>query len=124
MKRDMDLVRKLCLAVQEKQDLRPQRITVEGYDDILVGRHIELLYDAGFLDALSSDILDGVYRRILIRDLSWDGHEFIGSIAKEELWEKLKASLGPTELATMSLKAIKDAAIAGATVYIKQKLGI
>ena len=124
VKRDMELVRKICLVVQDKQDLRPQRISVEGYDDLLVGRHIELLYDAGFLDALASEALNDPYRRILVKDLTWDGHEFIGSIAKEELWEKLKAALGPNELAGMSLKAVKDAAIAAATVWIKGKLGV
>jgi hypothetical protein len=63
-------------------------------------------------------------RRILLAiqaNLSWEGHEFVAAIFKEELWQKRKSSIGPGELASISLKAIKDASIAAATAYLKGK---
>jgi hypothetical protein len=91
-------------------------------DDAVLGRHIEMLFDAGFLEGMEHSTLASQYRDIFVSDLSWDGHEFIGAISKEELWQRLKSAIGPGELASQSLRAIKDAAIATATVYLKSKL--
>jgi hypothetical protein len=124
VKRDMELVRRILLAVQAKSSLEPELIIIDGLDDAVVGRHVEMLFDAGFLEGMEHSTLASQYRDIFVKDLSWEGHEFIGAISKEELWQKLKSAIGPGELAGLSLKAIKDASIAAATVYIKGKLGI
>ena len=102
MQRDMDLVRQIMLATQAKQGLDPEPIKIEGVDDVVVGRHVEMLFDAGFLDGFEYDTtLASQYRNILVKDLSWDGHEFIGAISKDELWQTLKFAIGPGELARL-----------------------
>jgi len=124
VKRDMELVRRILLTVQAKTNLEPELIKIDGHDDAVVGRHVEMLFDAGFLEGMEHSILASEYRDIFVKDLSWDGHEFVGAISKEELWQKLKSAIGPGELAGLSLKAIKDASIAAATAYLKGKLGL
>jgi len=124
VKRDMELVRQILLAVQAKTDLEPELIKIDGLDDAVVGRHIEMLFDAGYLEGIEHSTMASQYRDVLVKDLSWEGHEFVGAISKEELWQKLKSAIGPGELAGQSLKAIKDAAIAAATTYLKGKLGL
>lgn len=124
VKRDMDLVRRILLDVQAKTSLEPELIKIDGRDDAVVGRHIEMLFDAGYLEGIEHSTMASRYRDVLVKDLSWEGHEFVGAIFKEELWEKLKSAIGPGELASLSLKAIKDASIAAATAYLKGKLGL
>ena len=123
VKRDMELVRRILLTVQAKTSLEPELIKIDGHDDAVVGRHVEMLFDNGFLEGVEHSSLASEYRDIFVKDLSWDGHEFVGAISKEELWQKLKTAIGPSELAGLSLKAIKDASIA-ATAYLKGKLGL
>ena len=118
MTRDMELVRRILLAVQAKTSLEPKLIKIDGVADEVVGRHIEMLFDAGFLEGMEHSTLASQYRDIFVKDLSWDGHEFVGAISKEELWQKLKSAIGPSELASQSLEAIKDTSIAVATVYL------
>ncbi|PNE12428.1 MAG: hypothetical protein CR217_03410 [Beijerinckiaceae bacterium] len=124
VKRDMELVRRILLTVQAKSSLEPELIQIDGLDDAVVGRHVEMLFDAGFLEGMEHSTLASEYRDILVKDLTWDGHEFVGAISKDELWQKLKSAIGPGELAGQSLKAIKDASIAAATAYLKGKLGL
>jgi hypothetical protein len=124
VKRDMELVRRILLTVQAKSSLEPELIKIDGLDEAVVGRHVEMLFDACFLEGMTPSFQPGEYRDIFVIDLSWDGHEFVGAISKKELWQKLKSAIGPSELAGLSLKAIKDASIAAATTYLKGKLGL
>ena len=125
MQRDMDLIRRILLTVRDKQNLDLEPIKIDGVADIILGRHVEMLFQEGFLEGIEyGTTLASQYRNYLVKDLSWDGHEFIGAVSKDELWQKLKAGIGPVELASQSLKAIKDAAIAVATTYLKGKLGL
>jgi hypothetical protein len=124
VKRDMELVRRILLTVQAKISLEPELIKIDDLDDAVVRRHVEMLFDEGYLEGMEHSTLASQSRDIFVKGLSWDGHEFAGAISKEELWQKLKSAIGPGELASLSLKAIKDASIAAATAYLKGKLGL
>jgi len=50
VKRDMELVRQILLTVQAKTSLEPELIKIDGHDDAIVGRHVEMLFDNGFLE--------------------------------------------------------------------------
>jgi hypothetical protein len=52
MKRDMELVRKIMLWVQEKPDLNPALVAIEGHEFREINRHVEILSEAGFLDVM------------------------------------------------------------------------
>ena len=124
VKRDMELIRRIMLAVQEKDDLDPRPITLEDVDPIVLGRHVEMLGEAGVLSGFPTDIIGEKCSTWYVTDLSWEGHEFIGAIGNDEWWNGLKKAVAPSVLATASLKMIKDAAIAWGTSYLKQKMGI
>ena len=91
MKRDMDLVRTILLAV-EKDGTTPldwiENFQVEGYDDDLVGYHVWLLAQAGFLDAIDGSTFDGFSYDP--RCLTWQGAEFLESIRDPEVWRRTK----------------------------------
>lgn len=125
MQRDMDLVRKIMLEVRSRDDVEPRTVEIDGVDDITLGRHVEMLFDAGFLEGLElRTTLASSYRVISVTDLSWDGHEFIDAISKDGVWQKLKETFSPAEMGTMPLKVIKDAAIAWFTSIVKARLGL
>ena len=65
--------------------LNNQSVKIDGYDDVIVGRHVEMLFDAGFLEGMEHSTLASQYRDNFVK--AWDGREFVGAISKEELWE-------------------------------------
>ncbi|EPM6964304.1 TPA: DUF2513 domain-containing protein [Vibrio harveyi] len=100
MKRDMELIRKLLLAVEKN----PRELQVEGYDVEEVGYHTLLLIEAGLLDGITSDTLDNtsiVPTFISVNRLTWDGHEFLDNIRKEEVWNTIKSEFKDASISTV-----------------------
>lgn len=93
MKRDMELIRQIMLNV-EGGDLRGG---VEGYDHSAVNYHKVLLIEADLLKGKTHysvsteprDIPDGV----IIKKITWQGHDFIEAIRTDTKWNKIKAFL-------------------------------
>ena len=111
MRRDMEVVRKVLRAIQDKDNLTPRKLTVEGLDDFTVGYHVALLHEAGYIDGPSTKTNSLPYKHVLVTDLTWQGHEFAGAILSDEsTWDKIKATLGPEKLISMPLRVIQDIA--------------
>ena len=93
MKRDMDLVRKLLTFFEQKPDLEHVEVPpIEGYDDFTIKYHLVLLHDAGLLrcEPIRSSTSDRVIY-VIPFDLTWQGHEFIGKVKDERVWEQVKS---------------------------------
>lgn len=92
MKRDMDLARKILLAIEQYKDpWGPQEsLKIEGYSDQDVSYHIKLLAQAGLIEAqdVSSMGPDGFCW--FPGSLTWEGHEFIEAARDESRWDKTK----------------------------------
>jgi hypothetical protein len=124
MTRDMELIRKIISTIQAREDAAPQMgMKIEGYDDAIVMRHVEMLYNAGYIDGTQRGTAGGK-PLIVVRDLSWSGHDFAASIENEGVWATIKQKLSPSELATMPLTIIKDVGMALLKSYAMHKLGI
>lgn len=125
VKRDMEVVRKVLRAVQDKNDLDPKILKVEGVDDFTAGHHIAMLHAAGYIEGPSTLNNSVPYRQVLVKDLTWEGHEFVASLyADESTWEKVKAALGPEKLAGLSLKTIQEILTKAVTAWAMQKIGL
>lgn len=89
MKRDMELVRKILLAVEEAEDIeggiQPE---IEGYSDAQVTYHSGLLYNAGLITAMDASSMDGP--AYIITGLTWEGHDFLEAARNETVWKKAK----------------------------------
>jgi len=124
MKRDMDVVRKVLKAIQDKPNVDPEQISVEGIDDFTTAYHVALLFDAGYIDGYRRDYIDEM-RQVAVRGLTWAGHEFAGAILTDQsTWERLKQAIGPEKLVTLPIKVIEATAMAALTEWAKGKLGI
>lgn len=90
MKRDMELVRKILLTIEEETPNDFGGITrIEGYEDFVAGYHAKLLKDAGYIEGAISEHSDGI--TWIATGLTWKGHEFLDQARNESVWTKTKA---------------------------------
>lgn len=126
MKRDMELVRSIFRKVIEKGDLLPRPLVIEGYDDEeMVARHLEMLHEAGYLDAIVQRSVGRTHAVVHVRDLTWQGHEFAGALLTDEtVWAKVKAAFGPEKLAIAPLKMIEAVTMDALSSWIKAQIDL
>jgi hypothetical protein len=94
MKRDMDLVRKILLAMEENPDGFFNGIpAIKGYSADQVGYHVYLMLQAGLVEG--SDVTPcGRQSPVAIPScLTWQGHEFLDACRNERVWAKAKEKL-------------------------------
>ena len=91
MKRDMDLVRKIMLAIENKPDLDTLEIKLPNENAASLKRHIDLLYAAGFIDGIRYQSGTDPDATLLVKGLSWKGHEFLDTIREKRF------STGPSK---------------------------
>ena|SRR6478672_5051655 len=91
MKRDMDLIRDILLKVEADPTLNGSRFETfedsafEGHPNQEVAYHIDLLFEAGFVEGFGSmDPMPAISR------LTWLGHEFLNDVRDPGIWGKVK----------------------------------
>lgn len=89
MRHDLDLVKKILIAVE---DLPPDPdwtpLYIEGYDDAVVGEHVRILAQAGFIEMKDTSTLAG--HEYCPTALTWQGGLFLDQIRSDTAWEKVK----------------------------------
>jgi hypothetical protein len=91
MKRDLDLIRSILLAVEEEDniaDFKP--VHIEGYEDELVWHHLQLLDEAGLIEGQWRPAHGVRAHEWLVRRLTWEGHEFLADARNETVWATMK----------------------------------
>lgn len=105
MKRDMDLVRKVLLAVEERNFPEEQRaanrnLDVPGHSWQEISYHVRIMTEAGIVTSVKDMVRDGsmtceVYRPI---SLTWAGHEFLDAARNDTVWNAAKDKIGKSAL--------------------------
>jgi hypothetical protein len=118
LKRDMDLVRQILLAV-EGRPLEEDEvdITIDGYTTNQINYHLVILMDAGLIKAKYAQNLRDDYMWLDIR-LTWEGHEFLDAARDNKRWEKAKGVLA--QAGGFALDVMKQLLIQ----YLKQDLDL
>ncbi|NLF00833.1 MAG: DUF2513 domain-containing protein [Anaerolineales bacterium] len=91
MKRDMDLVRRILLAVEESQDPTVSYLELDGWSRAEIGYHMELLVEAGYLLGTVTHSKNGP-AHYYVQRLTWDGHEFLDLARNQTVWKEAKTS--------------------------------
>ena len=95
MKRDMDLIRRIALAVA---DLEYRHVLIdmeeEGVDAATFGMHAIWMKEAGLITADSREYSSWEEPpSVRIPRLTWQGCEFVDAIRDDTLWQKAKVSV-------------------------------
>jgi hypothetical protein len=122
MERNMELIRKILLHLEEKEDVSSfNAVNIEGYHPKVVSYHIKLLSQAGLIEAKSLTTKDthGIW---WAKSLTWYGHDYIESVKNDTIWNKTKEGIKSKglELGQVSFEVLKEYA----KLQIKEKLGI
>ena len=89
MKRDMDLVRKILLELEDTPyELGGFDLELKGYSPDQISYHVMLLNEAGLIEGHDLSTYSGPKWRP--KRLTWEGHEFIEASRDESRWEKAK----------------------------------
>jgi len=100
VKRDIDLVRELLLAIEALNplpaDAQPltflnldvvRQQLADRYSADTINGHIRLLVDAGFLDVMREFPGNFV---VMAKGLTWTGHDFLDSVRDPQIWRETK----------------------------------
>jgi hypothetical protein len=91
MKRDMELIRNILLAVEASPSAwvpsEVQELQMEGYSEEEVGYHALLIIEAGFARGQETTAHELSPRGFISR-LSWEGHEFLDAARDDTRWKK------------------------------------
>ncbi len=99
MKRDYGLIRELLRRLEEKPNsghMKADDFKVLGYDTPQVAYHLNLMYQAGFINAEAIRSTTSPDRIIEVWpfDLTWQAHEFLAASRDEAVWRKVLRDLG------------------------------
>lgn len=85
MKRDLELIRKILLHVEEFDNLQ---FDLPGYDQATIASHVRLLIQAKFLIAIAHTEMGGaIHLQDGITQLTWEGYEFLDAARNDERWK-------------------------------------
>jgi Hypothetical protein (DUF2513) len=108
MHRDLELIRRILLAVETAAPNSPVGPDAfPGEDSVVLFEHVRLLEEEGYLDAAisPSKSLSGG-GMFLIRRLRWGGHDLISQMRSNGWWSKIK-SMAAEKGMDMTLDTVK-----------------
>lgn len=124
VQRDMELIREICRAINARSDIKGRTVEVEGYDAWVIQHHVDMLYQAGFIQGASTTNLSTGVPTVLVRDFTWEGHEFAAALLNDTVWNRVKTQVAPEILMRTPLKVISAALQEVAGAVLKHHVGL
>ncbi|HEY4531543.1 MAG TPA: DUF2513 domain-containing protein [Luteimonas sp.] len=125
MHRDWDLVRKLLIAIADRQrpgtQLDGNDLTIEGYEDSLVAGHLLYMDDAGLIEAKEYRGLGSLEHdlgTVAVFKIMPKGHDLLDSIRADNVWNKTKERLTSIGGAA-SLEVLKQLAVSVTKEFLR-----
>jgi Hypothetical protein (DUF2513) len=89
MKRDMELVRKILLEIENHESgYAPMNIAIAGYTEEQIRYHAFIMMEAGLIEGIKRTDLSSPSPQAIPRSLTWQCHEFIDTARNDTLWSK------------------------------------
>jgi len=110
MKRDMDLVRAILMAVEEsdEQVMDAAQLASGSWDEVTVARHLELMIEAGLVVGQVDEYMGGGVDGFVSR-LTWPGYDFLDTVRSDTVWQKTKTNIGD-KVGSASFEVVKAVA--------------
>ncbi len=94
MKRDLDLVRTILMALEDHEHgFAPNEFRIKGHTDEEVGFHVLLMGEAGLLKSFDSTTTTSLSPQGMPGRLTWDGYEFLDAARNASVWEEAKQQI-------------------------------
>ena len=107
MKRDLDLIRRIVLAIENAPSGWAPELSFEGYTPAQVGYHAYLLIDAGLTKGSDVSTMGSEAPEGMITSLTWAGHEFAEAARDETRWKKAMGIV-TDKGGTVTLEVLKE----------------
>jgi len=89
MKRDMELIRKILLTIEEQYiDTALYNIKIEGYDLKTIAYHCDIMHEAGIISDYGASYAEDELYSFGVGHLTWQGHEFLDAAKNDTVWNK------------------------------------
>lgn len=105
MKRDMDLVREIILALEDHPTgyATDAPLAFPGFTEAQVGYHVLIMGEAELLTVDEMTAFgDSTPNAVPVR-LTWAGHEFADAVRNDTVWNNTKARIGAAGSATLKV---------------------
>jgi hypothetical protein len=96
LKRDLDIVREILLAVEHSSYPPPNPLTLPGRSEDEINYHLALMLQAGLIEGFESKTISANLPRVRVTKLTWEGHEFLEAARDDSSWNKAKAKAAST----------------------------
>ena len=119
MKRDMDLVRTILLALANSdEEVWSTSLVSDKYSREIIGYHFLILDEAGLIVANVRAADNDPYYIAVASRLTWEGNDFLDAVRDESVWKKVRSTIGKitgsasfevfkTVASSLALEAIK-----------------
>lgn len=95
MKRDMDLVRTILLALADSDEpLRSTDLVTDEYSRDVIGYHFLILDEAGLIMANVKAADNDPYYIAVASRLTWEGNDFLDAVRDESIWKRVRSTIG------------------------------
>ena len=91
MKRDMDLIRKIMLRIEEEYvSTAIFNLQVEDYSAEQIATHCKMLYEAGLNSDYKAQYASDELYMFGVGNLSGDGYDYLDKVRDDSVWKKVK----------------------------------
>lgn len=95
MKRDMDLVRTILLALADSDEpLWSTDLVTDDYSRDVIGYHFLILDEAGLIMANVKAADNDPYYIAVASRLTWEGNDFLDAVRDESIWKRVRSTIG------------------------------
>lgn len=95
MKRDMDLVRTILLALADSDEpLWSTDLVTDEYSRDVIGYHFLILDEAGLIMANVKAADNDPYYIAVASRLTWEGNDFLDAVRDESIWKRVRSTVG------------------------------
>ena len=89
MKRDMELIKKILLRLEESPKGLETDLSNDGYTSEQITYHSYLLIQGGLAEGERFYTHDGSpHPKAILSNLTWQGHEFVDAARNDSIWKK------------------------------------
>lgn len=107
LKRDLELIRKIVLAIEESPSGFAPKLVFAGYSDAQIGYHEYLLINAGYATGPETTNMGSEGPEAMIRSLTWAGHEFADAARDDSRWNRALGMV-KDKTGTITLELLKQ----------------